>query len=364
MKKLVIFLLMNIIFLPVIASAASYVLKLGSQCEAVVALQLVLSEEGYIEEKYITGYYGEITQEAVRQYQEDHGYSVDGVAGESTLRGLLGENFKGLFDVERSRSEGQISPDSQSSGEVSNEVPLTQVSSVNANSGAAVEAGALFLGVESDFIVILQERLRDLGYLDIDRATNYFGELTEKALIAFQKANGLSADGVAGTSTLNVLFSSAAVSASESGYTNMQSEKADVSYSNTDTSELGQKVVETALAQLGKPYEYNARGAGSFDCSGLVYYCFKIHGVTLPTSSSTQAIYEGGIRIDSVSSLQAGDVVFLNTGNKYVDINHCGIYIGNGQFIHASSGANAVIIRPIDSGFYYTAFRWALRIVK
>ena len=85
--------------------------------------------------------------------------------------------------------------------------------------------------------------------------------------------------------------------------------------------------VNTAKAQLGKPYQWAAAGPDSFDCSGLTLYAWRAGGVMLPHSAAMQ--YDGIAHI-SVSQLQPGDLVFF-----YTPIEHVGIYVGGGQMIDA-----------------------------
>ena len=85
--------------------------------------------------------------------------------------------------------------------------------------------------------------------------------------------------------------------------------------------------VNTAKAQLGKPYVYGAAGPDSFDCSGLTMYAWRAGGVMLPHSAAMQ--YDAIAHI-SVSQLQPGDLVFF-----YTPIEHVGIYVGGGQMIDA-----------------------------
>ncbi len=96
--------------------------------------------------------------------------------------------------------------------------------------------------------------------------------------------------------------------------------------------------VQTALAQLGKPYRWGGNGPGSFDCSGLVVYSFRAAGITsLPRSSSAQ--YGATTRI-SRSELRAGDLVFYHS-----PISHVAIYIGDGKVVEAPNSGNNVRIR-------------------
>ncbi len=97
-------------------------------------------------------------------------------------------------------------------------------------------------------------------------------------------------------------------------------------------------VVQVAYAQLGKPYKYAGSGPNVFDCSGLVMYCYAQVGVRLPHSSYMQA--RCGVPV-SYGELAAGDLVFFH-GNG-----HVGMYIGNGQFIHAPHTGDVVRIADL-----------------
>jgi cell wall-associated NlpC family hydrolase len=106
-------------------------------------------------------------------------------------------------------------------------------------------------------------------------------------------------------------------------------------------SQAAQIAVDTALAQRGKPYVWAAGGPGSFDCSGLVQYAYRAAGVALSHSSSMQM--QGGRSI-SRAELQPGDLVGF-----YGGISHLGIYIGNGQMVHAPTSGDVVKVSSIDA---------------
>lgn len=97
-------------------------------------------------------------------------------------------------------------------------------------------------------------------------------------------------------------------------------------------------VVKVAYAQLGKPYRYAGSGPDVFDCSGLVMYCYAQVGVSLPHSSYMQA--RCGVPV-SYSELQPGDLVFFH------GYGHVGIYIGDGQYIHAPHTGDVVRIADL-----------------
>ena len=124
---------------------------------------------------------------------------------------------------------------------------------------------------------------------------------------------------------------------------------------NTNTNKV-EKIVALAKKQLGKPYEWGAEGPNSFDCSGLTYYVYKQHGITLPRSSKAQS--QKGKTI-SKSNLQAGDLVFFNTNGS--GVSHVGIYIGNGNMIHSTKPGDVVKTTSINSSYYKNKFVTAKR---
>jgi len=108
--------------------------------------------------------------------------------------------------------------------------------------------------------------------------------------------------------------------------------------------------VQTALAQLGKPYVYGAAGPDAFDCSGLTMYSWAAAGVSLSHASSVQS--GQGVPV-SISALQPGDLVFY-----YSPVSHVGMYIGNGQVVHAPHPGSVVEIVPL----YSMPISWARRV--
>ena len=131
------------------------------------------------------------------------------------------------------------------------------------------------------------------------------------------------------------------------------------------TSGKGSSIVETALSHLGTRYVYGGASAGGFDCSGFTMYIYKQFGYSLPHSATSQWLSGMGTKIYSISELQPGDLVFFNdpSRNKGKACSHAGIYIGNGQHVHASSSRNGgVITSDLTSGYYNTYFVGGLRL--
>lgn len=121
----------------------------------------------------------------------------------------------------------------------------------------------------------------------------------------------------------------------------------------------GAAIVAYAKGFLGYPYVYGNNGPNSFDCSGFVQYVYKHFGYSLSRSSKTQA--NDGVAV-SKSNLQPGDIIiFKNTAKT--EIGHVGIYIGDGQFIHASNSRTGVIISSLSTSAYQQRYVTARRIL-
>ncbi|WP_018297104.1 NlpC/P60 family protein [Corynebacterium lubricantis] len=99
--------------------------------------------------------------------------------------------------------------------------------------------------------------------------------------------------------------------------------------------------VSAALSKLGSPYGWGAAGPDAFDCSGLMYWAYQQQGKSIPRTS--QAQLAGGQSV-STSDLQPGDII-----GYYPGVTHVGMYIGNGQVVHASDYGIPVQVVPYDS---------------
>lgn len=146
-------------------SAFALVLKTGNSGSQVATLQKDLATAGFYKGP-VTGYYGSITTSAVTKFQRSNGITPDGVAGDMTLAALQGRGGS------------------------------------NVNSGFSDVL--LFQGSSGTDVTTLQNRLTALGVYD-GPITGYFGGLTEDAVIRFQQAKGLLADGVVGPKTKTAL---------------------------------------------------------------------------------------------------------------------------------------------------------------
>lgn len=117
--------------------------------------------------------------------------------------------------------------------------------------------------------------------------------------------------------------------------------------------------VNEAYKHLGKPYKYGATGPNRFDCSGFVYAVHRALKVQIPRTSLNQSKISG--HKIARHHLKVGDLVFFDTSSRG-HVNHSGIYLGGGKFIHASSGkAFSVTISDINA-WYKDKFKWGKRI--
>ena len=320
-------------------------LSKGSTGSSVSSLGKALLVLGYLDVQP-SDTYTDYTVNAVKLFQTACGMSATGVADQATLRVLFG-------------------------------------GSAPANS---LLSGSYAKGSTGTNVGRIQMRLYSLGYLSKSSSVDGdFGNNTYNAVKLFQSCNGLSATGTADSGTLKKLYSTTAVSL-PSGKTpgdvvtvvqpsagNQQNNSTTISStlasqtssynSGMTATEKLEYVIYVGQNQLGKPYVFGAQGTSSFDCSGFTKYCFKQIDITLQRTAINQGYDDSYTRIDSVSELRRGDMVFFNTTSDRDLSDHAGIYLGAGYFIHASSGQAKVVVSNLASGYYNRVFSWGRRII-
>ena len=122
----------------------------------------------------------------------------------------------------------------------------------------------------------------------------------------------------------------------------------------------GQEIADYALQFLGYRYVHGGTSPKGFDCSGLTTYVYKQFGYTLNRTCSGQLDYGTPV---SMSELQPGDIVIFRKGNSSKRATHVGLYIGDNQFIHASTPTKGVIISKMSDSYYTSGFVGGRRIV-
>lgn len=389
----------------------AYTVFLGMQGEDVTRIQNRLYEMGYLPTAdMVTGYFGDVTEAAIKKMQEINGLAADGKVGTQTINLLYSEDIKPNFlsygeksDVvkagqERLKELGYLTttPDGVYGSDTAAAVKQFQSrndlvvdgflgpSTRNVlNSSNAVPNG-LSLGDRGDTVMRVQELLSKYGYISASNTTGYFGEITEEAVKAFQKNNGLTADGNVGMRTMAVLTSGEAKSASSgnssssssssntsssSGSSNKGSSNSSSSSkpgnssssnssSNSGSSNKGssgstssgsgavnssiQELIRVAKSKVGSPYVLGAKGPNAFDCSGFVYWCLNQVGIkqSYTTSYGWRNIGKY-MRISNFSDIKAGDIVVV--------YGHVGIAAGNGMVVDASSSSGKIVYRDLGA---------------
>jgi cell wall-associated NlpC family hydrolase len=204
---------------------------------------------------------------------------------------------------------------------------------------AVCGASAVFrVGDQGIDVREIQGQLHSLGY-DVT-ADGEFGPATAEAVKAFQTSRGLSADGLVGPSTYAALLGKA-----------MPEIKAPT------TNHFSQGLIQDSMQYLGVPYVFGGTSPSGFDCSGFVQYVFAQEGIYLPRTADAQ--YECGYAV-STSELVPGDLVFFSTYD--VGASHVGIYVGDGNFINASS-SRGVSIASLSSSYWSSTYIGARRVM-
>lgn len=127
------------------------------------------------------------------------------------------------------------------------------------------------------------------------------------------------------------------------------------------TNGSGGDIASFALQFVGTPYVYGGASPSGFDCSGFTKYVFAQFGVKLPHGATSQLGYGTEVSRDS---LQPGDLVFFHsTYATSAAASHCGIYVGNGQFVHSASGGNrGITVSNLSDAYYSRHYLTARRI--
>lgn len=391
----VILLVMTVFVFPSAASALERyeILMLGDKDEYVLEIQNALYAMGYLKQNP-SGYFGTNTQNAVISLQKANNLTVDGKAGPETRKAILGDKF---MEISLARS-------------VSGTQGMNNIQIMPGDKGEEMKK--------------CQERLKELEYYTYNKITGYFGPITALAVQRFQRTNGLDADGVLNTQTLELLFSGHAkiytiypgdksddvrkmqerlkelgyYEHDVTGYFGTVTKEALISFQKTNgltsdgkagkntrkllfadnakkntgetkkakkvtenTATKVQKMLSIAKEQLGKKYVRGREGPDSFDCSGFVYYIVTKLGIhTTRFSADAFSKVSSWTKITKMDSLIPGDILFWKNSASS-RIGHTGIYLGNGKFIH-SSGSNKKVVYGKLMGYFERNFAFARRI--
>lgn len=285
------------------ADLGDTVLKYKMTDPDVHELQEKLSKLGFFEGNEFTNYFGDKTLQAVLDFQNSVGLKADGIVGKETVKYI---NIKMQQNILFEKSNRTLQ-----------------------------------LGDSGDNVADLQSKLASLGFYE-GEINGTYDELTKESVEKFQIHQGLEATGIAEQQTLIKLFTD---------YDKYEADRAALSRRTA-----GKQIVDYAKQYLGVIYKWGGDSPKGFDCSGFTKYIYKLFGVNLEHSASSQ--FNSG-EVISKADLEPGDLVFFTTYKK--GPSHVGIYIGANQFIHASSGNKKVIITSLDSSYYLKRYLGARR---
>lgn len=366
------------------AAQAAGILTDGAQGPDVSRAERALQELGYYHGA-IDGIYGPALLQAVRAFQAAHHLAVDGVVGPetwSTLSAVLNRpvsasptydagpsptlregatgpavaNLQRLLDAHGANlavdgdfgpaTEAALTAFQRSAGLTPDGIAGPQtLQALNAAPPAApanpsTPSGWLQLGSRGAAVAVLQRELTSLGY-NTYGVDGIFGRDTQAAVIAFQRAEGLTPDGVVGPSTQAALER-----ARETGRS-----------APSGPASTGLAIAGYAQRLIGSAYRWGgASPATGFDCSGLVQWVFQHFGIAMPRSSYEQ--YNVGVHV-AYDELVPGDLVFFSTDGP--GASHVGIYIGGGEFVSADTYATGVHTNSLGSSYWLSHFIGAVR---
>ncbi len=378
-------------------SAKEYVMQEGDEGDDVKEVQERLYELGYLEKSSLTATFGEKTAAAIRAFQSANKLKVDGKVGAKTLNALYSGDVVGNYYKSGDSDEsiiafqkrlvklGYLDADYNCTGNMDGKTVsaiktfqesnglvrdgcLGPATMEQLNSKNAIQY-SMHLGMSGSAVKAAQQRLYKLGYLRSSQVSGYFGETTVEAVKSFQKRNSLSQNGEINAKTLEKLNSSKAKTApSSSGKktpTPKPGSKATPTPKPNSSKPKGvEKLIAIAETKIDCKYVRGAKGPDKFDCSGFVYWCLNQAGVKQGYMTSiawrTCSKYK---RINSLDALKRGDIIVFR--GKTLETGHVGIYMGNGQMIHASSSAGKVHITDSNiqkSKYWQQNFLMAYRI--
>ena len=249
------------------------------------------------------------------------------------------------------------------------------------SAGTALAAPILSENSHGHDVLKLQRELKRTGYL-ADEPDGIFGNRTKSAVLAFQRAQSLKETGVVDRETWSRLQKQpareenaaapvpaspvpdgAGVKPADAPGKEMRPalepriKKAPESAPFLQRAKVA-AVIATAKKYIGTPYKFGGTTPKAFDCSGYLQYVFKENGMMLPRTADEQ--FKLG-RNAKTAELEAGDLVFFETYEK--GASHCGIYLGGGKFIHAST-SKGVRIDELSGDYWNTHYYGGKHIVR
>ncbi|MDY6267456.1 MAG: NlpC/P60 family protein [Selenomonadaceae bacterium] len=231
----------------------------------------------------------------------------------------------------------------------------------------ALASPTLKNGSRGHDVLLLQQKLVEIGYAP-GSADGVYGAGTERAVAAFQRDQNIRVTGVVNAATWRALkgvkskkdFADLQPVAPAKAADTLPTIKAPLAPNNVPILPRSKvnSIISTAKNYIGTPYSFGGTTPKAFDCSGYLQYVFAKNGISIPRLADDQ--YKLGTRTKSTSQLEPGDLVFFTTYEP--GPSHCGIYLGSGQFIHASS-SKGVRIDALSNSYWQPRYIGGKHIV-
>ena len=215
-------------------------------------------------------------------------------------------------------------------------------------------------------VLLLQKKLQAVGY-KITSVDGVYGAETERAVAEFQRDNKIRITGIVNNATWRALQKAKKIKwgidvPKPTGKGNgTLSSKGPLAPNNAPILAKGKvgTLLKTARSYIGVPYAFGGTTPKAFDCSGYLQYVFAKNGINIPRTADEQ--YKLGLRTKSSKQLVPGDLVFFSTYEA--GASHCGIYLGNNEFIHASS-SKGVRVDTLSDTYWAPRYLGGKHIVK
>ena len=239
-------------------------------------------------------------------------------------------------------------------------------------SAVAFASPSLSKNAKGKDVLTLQKKLYVIGY-NITELDGEFGDETKKAVEDFQRDQKITVTGVVTNSTWRALKKAKPVKGRS--LSDLKITKPAVMDNSlkipvaTDskfvpngktfiTEQQGKEIVAMAKSFIGVPYVFGGTTPSGFDCSGFLQYVFKQYGISIPRLADEQYLLGKSVK---TSQLSPGDLVFFST--YLPGASHCGIYVGDGKFLHTSS-SKGVRIDSLDNEYWKPKFLGGKKITN
>ena len=353
-------------------SAPSYETKRGFKGSDIKTIQERLYELSYLLFDYdINGYFGEKTESAIKSMQKNNKLKDTGVIDLKTYNLMYSDKVVS-YTIDRQSSPEVIKLYQEKLRELgyytkeidgvynshfreavreyqmmNSQIPNGYINSSTKFSIDSIYARPflIYIGIESNRVKQVQEKLVALNYLEKRYVNGYYGEYTAQAIAVFQKNNNLPVTGLVEGETMATLDSLVAIPSDRPVNSPKQfiMKTEDIKNSVKENRPEGtvEDLVKVALIKLNSKYIWGHRGPNTFDCSGFVYWCLNQVGVNVDYMSTYNWRFSTQFeRVENFDDLEFGDLIIVD--------GHMGIVADNSTVVDASSSNGKVVHRDLD----------------